>query len=899
MASATPQPAKMTPMLKQYFGVKRQYPDAILFFRMGDFFELFFEDAKIAAEVLGIALTSRSKEADMPMAGVPVRAVDGYLQKLILAGHTVVICDQVQDPKEAKGIVERAVTRIVTPGTVLEETLLEGGRHNFLAALSIADRGRAGMAWVDLSTGRFEGTELTAESLGDELAHRGPAELLLAEHWRDSEADWAQSLNALDEAGPALTYRPDHEFETSVAADLLKRQFQVSSLEGFGLEADEPLVAAAGAVLAYVRETQQGNVDHLRPLKRCTTSGVMILDRNARHALEIVETNREGRREGSLLWCIDRTKTAAGARLLRDWVLEPLTDAEEIRTRHDTVQEFVEDRSTRDAMRTELQGIFDLERVTARLMVNRTSPRDLAQIRDSLGRLPALVECLGSARTQLVATARQQLVSPPGLPELLEKALVQAPPITAKEGGVIREGFSPELDELRTLRNDSQDLLLKMQREEIERTGISTLKIGFHSVFGYYLEVSHANKDKVPENYIRKQTLKNAERYITPELKEFEAKALVAEERSLKLEMELFEKLRTDAAEHGPALQTLGRALATLDALGSLAEAAQEHGYRRPTIDDSQDLDVEEGYHPVLAVTLGKDAFVANDCRLGGDHPRFALITGPNMAGKSTYLRQTALLVLMAQMGSFVPAKRARLGVADRIFTRVGASDDLVRGASTFMVEMTETASILHHATDRSLVILDEIGRGTGTFDGLSLSRALAEHLAEHVRCRSLFATHYHQLTQLADEFSSVRNLSVGVREWGEEIIFLYRILEGGTDRSYGIHVARLAGIPDQVIERAQSLLRELETLSPELRQRTSREGTAKTRVQESLFSPPAENLLRALRRIDIDGLTPLQALNQLAKLKAQADGTAPKSRRKKVKQDPGPGLFGNEASAG
>jgi DNA mismatch repair protein MutS len=888
MAELPSPDARVSPMLQQYFGVKRQYPDALLFFRMGDFFELFFEDAKVASKVLGIALTSRSKEQDIPMAGVPVRTVDAYLRKLIVAGHTVVVCDQVEDPKAAKGLVERAVTRVVTAGTLLEDALLESGRHNYLAAADVVAPGEVGLAWLDLSTAHFEGTTLPAAELADELHRLAPAELLLPGRFRDALPAELAALRPGDADGPALSWRPAHEFEPDVARRTLCEQLRVAELGGFGIEPDDRFVGAAGAILAYARDTQRGLLAHVTRLRRRARGRAMRLDRAAVQALELFETTRERRREGSLLSVLDRTRTAAGARLLRDWIAEPLIDVAAIVRRQDAVAELRELDATHAALREEFEGVFDLERITARLAANRGSPRDLAQLRDSLARLPRIAAALADAGTAPLAELRGRLVAPPGLHELLEAAIETAPPLAVKEGGFIKAGFRPELDELRRLRFDVEAILADLQRREIGRTGIPTLKVGFNSVFGYYLEITHAQRDRVPVDYVRKQTLKNAERYITPELKELETRVLSAEERSLRLEAELFEEVRARAGERTRELQELAARLAELDALQALAEAAREHGWRRPEIEESRRLIVADGAHPVLAATLPPGTFVPNDTRLGGDGPCFALVTGPNMAGKSTWLRQNALIVLLAQIGSFVPARAATIGVADRIFTRVGASDDLTRGASTFMVEMAETANVLHHATERSVVILDEVGRGTGTFDGMSLARALAEHLAEKTRCRTLFATHYHQLTQLSEELPSVVNLSVAVREWGDQILFLHRIVAGGTDRSYGIHVAQLAGIPAEVVARARQILRELEALTPELERRAARDAATAGPTAKA-----DDRVARELRRLDVERLTPLQALTKLAELKQLAHGGEPPPKsRVKEKDGDAPSLF-------
>jgi DNA mismatch repair protein MutS len=757
------------------------------------------------------------------------------------------------------------------------------------------------LAWLDLSTGRFEAASFPAERLRDELHRLAPAELLLPLAWKEKAPAAAAFLVAERDDGPVATFRPDHDFAADLGRKALQDHFEVGDLAGFGIEQDDAVVGPAAALLSYARETQRGAIGHVARLRKRADDGAMRLDRAAIAALELFETSRERRRDGSLLSVVDRTRTAAGARLLRDWLAAPLTAIAAIAARHDAVAELHEGGERRAALRHELEGIFDLERIVARLAANRGSPRDLAQLRDTLRRLPATRALVASASGAPLQALAARLVAPAELLALLERAIDDAPPLATKDGGFIRAGFHAELDLLRQLRFDVQSILTDLQRREIERTQIPTLKVGFNSVFGYYLEITHAQRDRVPADYIRKQTLKNAERYITPELKELEAKVLSAEERSVRLELELFEQVRADAAGSVRPLQELAAALAEIDALQGFAEAAREHGWARPVVDESRALEIDEGRHPVLAATLPPGAFVANDTRLGGDGACFALITGPNMAGKSTWLRQNALIVLLAQAGAFVPARRARIGVVDRIFTRVGASDDLSRGASTFMVEMAETANVLHHATERSLVVLDEVGRGTGTFDGMSLARALSEHLAEKVRCRTLFATHYHQLTQLAEELPSVVNLSVAVREWGDEILFLHRIVAGGTDRSYGLHVARLAGLPPEVIERAKQLLSDLERLTPEVERRTklapadgaSPDGAAGKDPDVLPDDRAIDRVARELRRLDVERLTPLQALTRLAELKQLAQGETPPAKSKSARAPNGPSLFG------
>ncbi len=898
---------RQTPMLRQYLGVKRQYPDALLFFRMGDFFELFFEDARIAARVLHLTLTSRSKDGEMPMAGVPVKSVDTYLKRCIQAGHTVVICDQIEDPRLAKGLVERAVTRVVTAGTILEDALLESTRNNFLVAVMLCDPGTAGICWIDLSTAHFEGTQIPVEILADELARLSPSEVLIPERLSENLPEPLQRYHGGEDSA-VFTVRPDFEFGHQAALENLLQQFGMRDLSGFGIDSREPWLAAAGAVLAYVKDTQRGLTKHLCRLSRRHAGEFMLLDRTAQFALELLETQRERRREGSLLACIDRTVTSSGARLLRELVLSPLVQRAAIERRQAAVAEWFEDDKVRERVRDALKGVFDIERITARLALKRASPRDLAQLRDSLEKIPLLAQAIADVKCPWLGELKGRAVDPPGLVDLLARALVQEPPLAQKDGGFIRTGYSRDLDELRELRFHSKETIARLQQKEIERTGISSLKVGFNAVFGYYIEVTNVHKESVPADYIRKQTLKNAERYITPELKEHESKVLMAEERALALEQDLFEELRSAAASRVLALQELARTVAQLDVVASLAGVAREQEYVRPSIEDSTCFEVEEGRHPVLATTLGRESLVPNDCHLGGDHPPFVIITGPNMAGKSTYLRQNALILLLAQIGSFVPAKAARIGIADRIFTRVGASDDLVRGASTFMVEMTETANILHHATRNSFVVLDEIGRGTGTTDGVALARAITEHLARTLACRTLFATHYHQLIEMAASEPLIRNLCVDVREWGEDILFLHKIVEGGTDRSYGIHVARLAGIPKSVIERARVVFAEIERLQQivAVPVATENQPLAATTLSQLPKTSPApspampssiEKILHELRRLDLDRTTPLEALQKLFQLQRLVADLARKRSPRPHQGNDGRGLF--DASEG
>ncbi|MEZ5967352.1 MAG: DNA mismatch repair protein MutS [Planctomycetota bacterium] len=865
-----------TPAMAQFMAAKRQHPDALLFFRMGDFYELFHEDAKIASRAIGLTLTSRSKGDDpIPMAGVPVRSVDTYLKRLVQAGFKVAICEQMQDPREAKGVVERQVIRVVTPGTLTEDSLLDTKRKNFLAAVvgGSGGRGRAGLAWVELSTGEFRVHECGGDRLADELERLEPAELLLPEG--------AEPLERAAHAGHlCATARPAFEFEADNAERTLREFFSLASLAGFGLE-DAPLaVRAAGALVRYLQETQLAALPHIRRIEVFQGGSTMLLDRATRTSLELVDTLRgagAGERGTPLLAILDQTCTPMGARLLRDWLLAPLLEVAAIHERQSAVAELLGDADLRVRLRAELAEVHDLQRLTARTSCGRANARDLVALAKSLQRLPAVVAALdGCARQGALERLHRGFDVLADVAEDIASSLVDEPPVPIKEGGLIRPGHSSDLDELVELARDSMQWMARFQAREVERTGIQNLKVGFNRVFGYYIEITHAGArgSEIPADYHRKQTTKNAERYVTDELKTFETKVLQAEERSKALEHDLFLALRERAATATERLQDTAARVAELDCLLSLAQVAQERGYCRPTVDDSRVLAVKDGRHPVIEATHAAGTFVPNDTDLDPPRRALSLITGPNMAGKSTYIRQNALIVIMAQLGSFVPAAEARVGLVDRVFTRVGSADDISRGASTFMVEMVETANILNHATPRSLVILDEVGRGTSTFDGLSLAWAIAEDLYERIGCRALFATHYHQLTDLKGPGKGIVTQRVAVREWGEEIVFLHRIEEGGTDRSYGLHVARLAGIPKPVIERARTVLAKLEEEDEHVASALATTSSAKpARRQQVLFESPREKMLKDLAKLDPNTLTPMQALTKLAELVAQAKG--------------------------
>jgi DNA mismatch repair protein MutS len=852
----------MTPMMRQYHDAKSKHPDALLFFRMGDFYEMFHEDAKEASRLLGLTLTSRDKANPIPMAGIPVRSVDTYLRRLLILGRKVAICEQMEDPREAKGIVERAVTRVVTPGTVTEESVLEAKTNNFLASLFPGSSG-AGLAWIDVSTGTFLVSEVEQDRVLDELSRIDPSEILIPERLTGDKAEFLEAVR--DSIRGTITTRPDWAFEAGEAKRILTTHFGVRSLDGFGCGELTTAIQAAGAVLQYVEETQKTGQAHIARIEKLRDGAHLVLDRTTRRALELTESMGDGSRGGTLLEVLDHTRTAMGGRCLKSWLLAPLMDRAVIRRRLDAVGELVEDSFRRKDLRETLGGIYDLERIAAKVATGRANPRDLVSLRQSAERLPELKARLEGTYAEALAAEGEGLDTIADLGILIGGSLVESPPPNQKDGGFIRDGYHAELDELRSLKRDGKDWIAAFQKAESERTGISNLKVGFNKVFGYYLEISHVHRDRVPAEYHRKQTLKNAERYITPELKEYETKVLTADEKAKDLEAELFVALREEVMKHVPRIQAAAVAVAGVDALASLSEAAALRGYARPEILDTDELDIRDGRHPVLEVSQTDEAFVPNDVLMGTSERRVLVITGPNMSGKSTYLRQTALIVVMAQCGSFVPAQSARIGLADRIFTRVGASDDLSRGKSTFMVEMSETANILNNATSRSLLVLDEIGRGTSTYDGVAIAWAVTEYLSTEIGARTLFATHYHELTEIADRFENVTNLNVAVKEWGSEVIFLRKIGEGGTDRSYGVHVARIAGVPKKVIDQAGEILLRLEEgRRPQGEERTQGEH------QLGLFAPaaPPHPVLEELRDIDPDRLTPLEALGRLSTLR-------------------------------
>lgn len=854
-------------MMEQYNRIKSRHKDSLLFFRMGDFYEMFFEDAKTASRVLGIALTSRSKGEDaVPMAGVPYHAADSYVSRLIKQGYKVAICDQIQDPLDAKGLVEREVTRVITPGTVTEDSLLEEKNNNYLAAIS-AKGEDVGLSWLDLSTGRFEAEDIDIKGLASELARLNPSECLLPENLAKNMPFPLDSI--MDETGSMISTRPDWEFSHDTAYRSLTEHFGTASLRGFGCDDLGLSLGAAGAIILYLRETQKASLNHIRQINRFSYNEYLVLDRSTQYSLELTETMRTNEKEGSLLGVLDQTHTSMGGRLLRDWIMTPLKDEGAIRYRQEGVKELFENIVLRREIKNILKEIYDIERIAVKISCGRANPRDLISLKQSLKLLPKLKETIARCKSDMITTLYRDLDIVEEARVLIGAAIVLEPPINLKEGGIIREGYSNDLDELRNISKNGKGWIANFQAEEIKRTGIQSLKVSFNKVFGYYIEVTNVNKDKIPEGYIRKQTLKNAERYITSDLKEYETKVLTADERAKGIEYELFQKIRDEVATYTPRLQKTSDVIAKLDVIASLANVAAENGYVMPEVFEGLELTISDGRHPVLDKKLGAEEFVPNDTELDGGESRIKIITGPNMAGKSTYIRQVALIVILAQMGSFIPAREARIGIVDRIFTRVGAADELSKGQSTFMVEMNEVANILNNATQRSLIILDEVGRGTSTFDGVSIAWAVTEYIYEHIKARTLFATHYHELTELSLLFPGIKNYNIAVKEWGDEIIFLRKIIEGGTDKSYGIHVARLAGIPKEVINRSRMILSNLEAggidedNKPKFAPDKKVAGKNQPK-QLSLFSPPNEAIIESIKRLDISQMTPLDALNKL-----------------------------------
>jgi DNA mismatch repair protein MutS len=884
-------PAAATPAMRQYLEAKRQYRDAIVFFRMGDFYEMFYEDALVAARALDLTLTSRSKDTDggsIPMCGVPYHAAETYLSRLVKKGFRVAICEQVEDPRKAKGLVRREVIRVVSPGTFTEGDYLESREQVFLMAIAPeglgADPGglpvggtkapAVGAALLDLSTGEFQAAEYAGRTghraLLDELALIRPREILLP---ADVVAD--EVVPPAFRGGASITMADGWTFELESARRALLDQLRTGSLEGYGLEPHAAATRAAGALVRYLQDTQKAELSHVREIVYKERTDALVIDPLTVKHLELVDS-MEGGRAGSLLDELDHTVTAMGARLLRSWLLRPLVSLEPMRDRLDAVEDFAFRTTNRGRVRDVLAGVGDMERLVARAALGTAGPRDLVALKSSLLVVPRLRTLLQEMSAPLVAALVAELDDVADVRDAIESTLVDSPAVLARDGGYVRDGVDAEIDDLRHISRSGRQVIADMETHERERTGISSLKVRYNRVFGYYIEVTKSNLHAVPPDYLRKQTIAGGERFITPALKEYEEKVLGADERILERETEIFEALRTKVGHEAPRVQDTARALAALDVLAALAEAAALNNYVKPHVHDGDDIVVVDGRHPVVERHCA-DPFVPNDIQLDGSTRQLVILTGPNMGGKSTYLRQVAIISIMAQAGSFVPAREAKLCLVDRVFARVGASDNIARGQSTFMVEMQETANILHAATSRSLVILDEIGRGTATFDGLSIAWAVAEHLASNRRARpkTLFATHYHELTDLADTLPGVVNAHVAAREWKDDIVFLRKVVPGRSDRSYGIQVARLAGLPADVISRARSILGALEDDAMARGGRPSLVGqSAESRQQLGLFEVPTpmDNVARRLKEIDINRLTPLDAMTLLADLKREVD---------------------------
>ncbi len=872
------EPAGATPAMRQFFEAKRQYRDAIVFFRMGDFYEMFYEDALTAARALELTLTSRSKDSTggaIPMCGIPYHAADGYIARLVKKGFRVAICEQTEDPKKAKGLVRREVVRVVSPGTLTDTGYLEAREPAFLVGVAPAQPGPGyGVALLDLSTGEFTTAEFTGgaarQALSDELSVLRPREIVTPLAFTEP-AEIVEQLRLT----ARVTAADDWTFEYESARRSLLAQLQAHSLEGYGLEDRRAATCAAGALVQYLRDTQKADLAHVREVAFRTGADCLLIDPTTLRNLEVVEA-ADGGRTGSLLDELDRTLTPMGGRLLRGWLLRPLLALERIQDRLDAVEEFAFRSTERAKVRETLKAVHDIERLVARAALGTAGPRDLVSLRQSIAAVPRVRMLLSDLQAPLVRSLANELDDLADVRDAIDRTLVDEPPAVARDGGLVRDAVDPELDELRTISRSGRQRIAEMEEAERARTGIGNLKIRYNRVFGYYIEISKSNLGNVPADYLRKQTIAGGERYITPALKEYEEKVLGADERITAREIEIFEALRQQAAAEAPRIQDTARGLAALDVLAALAETAAVCNYTKPQMHAGDELTATDARHAVVERHV-TEAFVPNDVTLDGAGHQLVILTGPNMGGKSTYLRQTALLCLMAQAGSFVPARAAKLPVVDRLFARVGASDNIARGQSTFMVEMQETANILHSATSRSLVILDEIGRGTATFDGLSLAWAVAEHLASNSRARpkTIFATHYHELTDLADALPSVANFHVVVREWKDDIVFLRKVVPGRSDRSYGIQVARLAGLPPAVVARAREILNGLERDELSRGGRPSLSGAGVAQQQLGLFQTPQpadDPVHRRLRELDVDHLTPMQALHLVAELKREID---------------------------
>ncbi|MGB5873070.1 MAG: DNA mismatch repair protein MutS [Bacteroidota bacterium] len=864
--------------MKQYAQVKARYPDTILLFRMGDFYETFEDDARTTSSVLGITLTKRGNgtAGEVPLAGFPHHSLDSYLPKLVKAGYRVAICEQLEDPRLAKGIVKRDVIEVVTPGVAFSDKVLEQKQNNFLAAVALPSAVAAaddpvGFAFIDVSTAEFRAGEFPLRQLREQIGAVGPSEVIVQK--RDHPT--LQQLLGQDFRG-MYTKRDDWLFNLDYAHELLLSHFQTKSLKGFGLEGHTLGLVASGAVMNYLEETQKANLLHIKKLLPHNVGDHITLDPSTKRNLEIT-SSLSGSSEGTLFSVLDRTRTPMGGRLLKRWINQPLNQVDPIRQRLEAVAEFTQEKGSRETVADILTGMGDLERLNARICTARANPRELNAMKSALSEVCALKEALTGLNSEYLVSIRDALDPLEPIIGFLEGALEEDPPMLLSDGGVLKRGYNSDLDSLRDLATSGKEWIAKLQRTERERTGIPSLKVGFNNVFGYYIEVTHTHKTRIPQDYIRKQTLTNAERYITPQLKEYEEKVLHAEEKILSLETRLFNEVRLEVAEHAEAIQEDASAIAAIDSLVSLAAVAVAYDYVCPEVNDGLSLEIHQGRHPVIERLLPPgEQYVPNDVRINTDDEQILIITGPNMSGKSSYLRQAGLIVLLAQIGSFVPAKKAIIGIVDKIFTRVGASDNIASGESTFLVEMHEAAHIVNTSTKRSLILLDEVGRGTSTFDGISIAWALTEYLHEHVGARTLFATHYHELNELAEILARIRNYKVEVREYGDKVVFLHKVSPGFADHSYGIQVAQMAGLPGEVTDRAKAILHNLE--SSDLSVHDGGEG-GRSRgrmlpdtMQLTLFEARDDVLRQQLRSLDIDNMTPVDALKALAELKKALD---------------------------
>ena len=874
---------QLSPMMQKYMETKEEYPDCILFYRLGDFYEMFFEDAVTASRELELTLTGKQcgLEERAPMCGVPYHAVDSYLNRLVSKGYKVAICEQVEDPKTAKGLVKREVTRVVTPGTNLNAGALDEGKNNYIMCIVyLSDR--YGLAIADVTTGDFYTTEVDSErKLLDEISKFAPSEIVCNESFFVSGLDLSDLRHRLNIAISSLE---SWYFDDEMCKRTLSEQFHAASMEGLGMK-DYPCgIVSSGALLKYLLETQKTELSHISHIQPYTTGRFMVIDSSTRRNLELVETLREKNKRGSLLWVLDKTKTAMGARTLRSYLEQPLIEKEEITARQAAIREFNQNAISREEIREYLNPVYDLERLIGRIVYKTANPRDFIAFKSSLSMLPYIKNLLQDFQSPLLGEICDELDPLEDLYELIDRSIIEEPPLAVREGGIIKDGYREEVDKFRQAKTEGKSWLADLETREKEATGIKSLKIRYNKVFGYYLEVTNSFKDMVPEHYMRKQTLTNAERYITPELKELEDMILGAEEKLIALEYDLFCEIRDQVAGEVLRIQKTAKAVAKLDVFASLALVAERNNYVCPKINEKGVIDIKNGRHPVVEQMIPNEMFIANDTYLDSHKNRVSIITGPNMAGKSTYMRQTALIVLMAQIGSFVPADSANIGIVDRIFTRVGASDDLASGQSTFMVEMTEVANILRNATSDSLIILDEIGRGTSTFDGLSIAWAVVEHVCNPriLGAKTLFATHYHELTELEGTLDGVNNYCIAVNEKGDDIVFLRKIIRGGADKSYGIQVAKLAGVPDPVIDRAKEILQELidndisvkaKEIAEEIRAKSKQKVRPKKYdevdlEQMTLFDTVKnEDIIAELRELDISNLTPMDALNTIYRL--------------------------------